>query len=59
VVVDRGAHVGLGARVLQGRRIGAEAVVGAGAVVVRDVLPGQIVVGCPAVARAPGAGTAH
>lgn len=59
VVVESGAHVGLGARVLQGRRIGAEAIVGAGAVVVRDVAPGQIVVGCPATARAPGGGDAH
>jgi sugar O-acyltransferase (sialic acid O-acetyltransferase NeuD family) len=48
VVVEAHAHVGLGARVLQGRRIGAGAIVGAGAVVLRDVPPGQIVVGCPA-----------
>lgn len=53
-LVEPYAHVGLGARVLQGRRIGAGAIVGAGAVVVRDVPPGQIVVGCPAATRPTG-----
>jgi UDP-perosamine 4-acetyltransferase len=51
VGVDVHAHVGLGARVLQERRVGENAIVGAGAVVVRDVPPGQVVVGCPARPR--------
>jgi UDP-perosamine 4-acetyltransferase len=41
--------IGLGSRVLPTIRIGGGAVVGAGAVVVRDVGPGETVVGVPAV----------
>ena len=48
VVVESGAFLGTGAIVLPGRRIGQEAVVGAGAVVVDDVPPGATVVGVPA-----------
>lgn len=48
VHVDRGALVGIGATVLPGTRIGSEAVIGAGAVVVRDVAAGDVVVGNPA-----------
>jgi UDP-perosamine 4-acetyltransferase len=51
VEVHRGAHVGLGARVLEGRTVGERAVVGAGAVVIRDVPPGETVVGCPATSK--------
>ncbi|WP_262422983.1 acyltransferase [Brevundimonas denitrificans] len=40
--------IGLGARVLPGVRIGAWAVVGAGAVVMKDVADGQTVAGVPA-----------
>ena len=40
--------VGLGARVLPTLKVGAGAVVGGGAVVVRDVEPGETVVGVPA-----------
>jgi acetyltransferase-like isoleucine patch superfamily enzyme len=40
--------VGIGAIVLPGRRIGTECVVGAGAVVTRDVEDGMTVVGIPA-----------
>lgn len=46
--VERGASIGSGAVVLGGLRIGARALVGAGAVVTRDVLPDQIVAGNPA-----------
>ncbi|HEY7150258.1 MAG TPA: acyltransferase [Solirubrobacterales bacterium] len=46
--VGRGASLGSGAVVLGGLRIGDEAVVGAGAVVTRDVPPGATVAGNPA-----------
>jgi UDP-2-acetamido-3-amino-2,3-dideoxy-glucuronate N-acetyltransferase len=42
------AHVGMGAVVLEGRKVGRRAVVGAGAVVTRDVPDGCVVVGVPA-----------
>jgi acetyltransferase EpsM len=48
VVVEDDAFLGVGAVVLPGRRIGRGAVVGAGAVVVRDVAPGTTVAGNPA-----------
>ncbi|MEM6392618.1 MAG: acetyltransferase [Planctomycetota bacterium] len=48
VQVDEGALVGLGARVLPGVRIGAWSVVGAGAVVTRDVAERAVVRGVPA-----------
>lgn len=47
-VVERGATIGSGATVLGGVRIGSEAMVGAGAVVTRDVAPGSTVAGNPA-----------
>jgi acetyltransferase EpsM len=48
VTVGEGAFLGVGARVLPGRRVGAWATVGAGAVVVDDVPDGLTVVGVPA-----------
>ncbi len=47
-IVEKGASIGSGATVLGGVRIGREATVGAGAVVVKDVKPGETVVGNPA-----------
>ncbi|MGH3261075.1 MAG: acyltransferase [Trebonia sp.] len=47
-VVEDGASVGAGAVVLPGIRIGARAMVGAGAVVTRDVPEATVVVGNPA-----------
>ena len=46
--IRRGARVGGGAVLCPGIEIGAEAFVGAGAVVVRDVPPRKLVVGSPA-----------
>jgi len=50
-VVERGATIGSGAVVLGGVRVGAQALVGAGAVVTRDVARGEVVRGVPARAR--------
>ena len=47
-IVERRASIGAGATILCGVRIGENAVVGAGAVVVRDVLLGTTVAGNPA-----------
>lgn len=47
-VVERRATLGSGAVILGGIRVGADAFVGAGAVVTHDVPPGAIVVGNPA-----------
>ena len=46
-VVERGASLGSGAVILGGLRIGRDALVGAGAVVTRDVAAGETVVGNP------------
>lgn len=43
-------HIGVGATICENLRIGARSVVGAGAVVVRDVPPETVVVGVPAKA---------
>ena len=51
-VVERGASLGSGCVVLGGVRIGESALVGAGAVVTRDVAAGEVVAGIPARAVA-------
>lgn len=48
VMINEGVHVGVGASILQGLSIGAGALVGAGAVVIRNVAPGETVIGVPA-----------
>lgn len=48
VHLETGAFLGLGTRAIPGVRVGAWATCGAGAVVIRDVTPGQTVVGVPA-----------
>lgn len=48
VTIGDDVWIGAGARILAGVRIGTHAVVGAGAVVTRDVLSGQIAAGVPA-----------
>jgi acetyltransferase-like isoleucine patch superfamily enzyme len=47
-VIRRGASIGANATILPGLTVGVEAMVGAGAVVTRDVPPHAIVVGSPA-----------
>jgi UDP-2-acetamido-3-amino-2,3-dideoxy-glucuronate N-acetyltransferase len=47
-VVEEGASLGSGCIVLGGVTIGASALIGAGAVVTRDVAPGEVVAGVPA-----------
>ena len=46
--VERGASIGTGATILGGVRIGTRAIVGAGAVVTKNVPPGATVAGNPA-----------
>lgn len=48
VHVGRGAYLGAGAQVREGLTIGPDALVGMGAVVVRDVPPGEVWIGNPA-----------
>lgn len=47
-VVEAGASIGSGATILGGVRIGRDALIGAGAVVTRNVEPGTTVIGNPA-----------
>ncbi len=48
VVVEDGCDIGIGAIVLPGRRLGKGCIIGAGAVVTRDVEPYSIAAGIPA-----------
>lgn len=49
VNIEAGAFIGTGANLIEGVRIGRDAVVGAGACVIQDVAAGATVVGVPAV----------
>lgn len=51
-IIEDDVTVGAGARILGPIRIGKGAVIGANAVVIRDVPPGAVVTGVPAVERA-------
>ena len=48
VQARRGVFVGLNASILQGLELGENSIIGAGAVVIRNVSPGETVVGVPA-----------
>ncbi len=48
VCIGRCAWLGIGAAIIDKRRVGANSIVGAGAVVIRDVPEGMVVVGVPA-----------
>jgi acetyltransferase-like isoleucine patch superfamily enzyme len=48
VVIEDGVWIGSGAIILPGVRIGARSIIGAGAVVTKDVAAGVIAVGSPA-----------
>lgn len=47
-IIGRGASIGGGATILPGIKIGEDALIGAGSVVTKDVLAGQVVLGNPA-----------
>jgi len=49
--IERGCLVGIGAIVLNGVRVGAGSIIGAGCVVTKDVPPRSLVVGIPAQVR--------
>ena len=51
VYLEAGSTMGTNSSVIQGRRIGARATIGAGAVVVRDIPPGVTAAGVPARIR--------
>lgn len=48
VVIENRCHIGTGANIIQGRRIGTDSVVGAGALVLKDVPAQSIMAGVPA-----------
>lgn len=47
-IVKKGASIGANATILCGITIGSDSIVGAGAIVTKDVPPNSVVVGCPA-----------
>lgn len=50
-VLEECVEMGTGSQIIQGKRVGAETIVGAGAVVVRDLPGGYTAVGVPAVVK--------
>lgn len=48
VIINDGAHIGIGAIIMPGVTIGEGAVIGAGAVVTKDIPPYSVAVGIPA-----------
>ncbi len=59
VVVEEGAYLGTGVQVIQQRRVGAWSVIGAGAVVIKDIPAGVTAVGVPAVPSSTHKGGVH
>lgn len=57
VHLERGVHVGIGANIIESISIGPGATIGAGAVVLRDVGPGETWVGNPARLNKSGGGS--
>ena len=53
ILIKKGASIGANATILPGITIGENAIVGAGAVVTKDVLPGVTVMGNPAHVKTP------
>lgn len=51
VHLDEGVSMGTSSSIIQGRRVGAWSIIGAGAAVVRDIPPGVTAVGVPARTR--------
>jgi len=49
VVIEDNCLIGANSVVLEGRRVGHDSIVGAGAVVTKDIPPFSVAVGCPAV----------
>ncbi|MDY7013724.1 MAG: gamma carbonic anhydrase family protein [Cyanobacteriota bacterium] len=49
--IERGCLIGIGATVLDGVRVGAGSIIGAGCVVTKDVAPRSLMVGVPAKLR--------
>ena len=49
VIVERGARIGVNATILPGKKIAADTLVAAGALVTRDTRPKKIVAGVPAI----------
>jgi acetyltransferase-like isoleucine patch superfamily enzyme len=47
VVIESGVWIGGGSIILGGVRIGRHSVIGAGSVVIRDIRPHSVAVGCP------------
>ena len=47
-VIEKGVELGTGSKIIQGKRIGTNTILGSGAVVVRDLPPGCTAVGVPA-----------
>lgn len=54
VEIDSGVYIGLGARLIPNLHIGANSVIAAGAVVIRDVPANSLVAGTPAVVKRKG-----
>jgi acetyltransferase-like isoleucine patch superfamily enzyme len=48
VIIEDGAHIGIGAIVMPGVTIGKGAIIGAGAVVTKDIPPYRLAIGIPA-----------